>query len=136
MSEQMTTAMKTAKTLQQELVQNENRLAAVVDQVETAKRQKEKLDAEIQHKSDEYKMMMNQRDAETKQLRDAVIRDREQLESDKKDFLKLLRDLQTEKNALEASREDFKNEQFKVADTRERVNGFIVAVQRAYTLIG
>lgn len=135
MSAQLSEAMKTAKTIQQELVQNENRLAAVQDQIETAKRQKEKLDAEIQQKGDEYKMMMDHRDGETKKLRDAVITDREQLENDRKDFLKVLQDFQVQRNELEAKKEAFKNDLAKSADAKNKVNDFIVAVQRAYSLI-
>jgi type II secretory pathway component PulM len=136
MSHEMTTAMKTAKTIEKELVQNENRLAYVQDEVKRLNLAKDAQQAEIDKKTADYNIYISQRDAESKKIRLDVLAEREQLDKDKQEFNAILRDFQNQKVAFADQSRIVAEQNAKHEEQMNNVRSFVIAVQRACSLLG
>jgi chromosome segregation ATPase len=132
---QMAEAMKSAKTIQAEITQWENRLEEARNEHGNLKRQSEVLQGEIDQKRNEY---ANYISTTQKQLRDGL----DQLNADQ-GVLKNQRDVfkseldkhLTDKAAFAHEKSEFEKEKSRVAGSRQLVNDFIQAVRRAYNVL-
>lgn len=135
MTQQMTEAMKSAKTIQQEMTQWENRLENLKNEGENLKRQNDILQQEIDVKRTQYAGYIAEKD---KSLRDGfseLANHNKVLESQRSEFAGILDAHQQEKSKLAKERSDFEKEKSAILGQKALVDNFIQAVRRAYTLI-
>lgn len=133
---ELTVAMKTAKTINQELVVAENRVEFLKAEEIRLKKSNEATRDEIDKKSQDYSIYMGQKDAETKQLRANLLVEREQFSKEKADFMGILQDHQKEKAALASEKHAFESEKSKHTGQVENVQQFVIAIRRAVSLLG
>lgn len=136
MSSELSTALKTAKDIEKQLTVAENRLAYVQDETKRLVATREKQQAEIDQKTADYNIYISQRDTDSKKMRQDVLDGQTQLDKDKVEFQGILQSFQTEKRAYESAREGFSNEQKKTGAQMDNIRQFIIAVQRASSLLG
>ena len=136
MSAQMSEAMKSAKQIQTEMVQWENRLENVKSELERTQKTKDDLQAQIDKKTSDYNIYMSQRDADTKKMRQDTNEGNEQLLKDKAEFQAMLLEFRKEKQEFEAAKNNVDVDMAKMNAQKENIKGFIQAVQRACGLLG
>jgi hypothetical protein len=136
MPQEMTVAMKTAKEIEKNLTVAENRLAYVQEECKRFAATKENLQGEVDKKVADYNMYVAAKDAETKKLRQDVFQEREQMEKDKVEFQSILQKFKLEQNALASAKEEFDNDKRKTGAQVDNIRQFIIAVQRASSLLG
>jgi chromosome segregation ATPase len=136
MASELGTALKSAKEVDRQLTVAENRFAYVQEEIKRATENKEKLNSEITVKKAEYDMYIAGKDAEWKKVRQDVLDERAQLDKDKVEFQGILQKFKLEQNALASDRETFENDKRKTGAQVENIKQFVMAVQRACSLLG
>lgn len=119
-----------------EEVQWENRVAFQKGEHDRLVKAKEALQAEIDKKTADYAIHLAQRDSDSKKMRQDVLQDREQMDKDKSDFHEILKSFQAEKEAFLKGQEGSQNEKAKLEAEKNNIREFVIAVQRACSLIG
>jgi len=135
MSEQMTQAMKSAKTIQQEMTQWENRLEMIKNEATNLKKQNDILQTEIDNKRTQYAGYISDKD---KSIRDGftdLANHNKILESQKAEFAGILDAHHKEKAKLDQDKSEFEKEKSKILGQKQLIDAFIQAVRRAYSLI-
>lgn len=135
MTQQLTEALKSAKTIQQEMTQWENRLESVKQEHGNLKRQSDILQAEIDNKRTEYSGYIADREKQIRHGFEKVTEDQRILDGQRDEFKKILDAHQKEKAGFSQERSDFEKEKSKILGQKQMVDGFIQAVRRAYSLI-
>lgn len=133
---EMTTALKTAKELERNLVQHENRLAFTQDEVKRLTATKDSLQDEIAKKSADYDLYIGKRDADSKKMRQSILDEQTKLDASKHEFQTLLAAFAKERQAHMESIQGADNEKKKIERQQNDVRQFIIAVQRASSLLG
>lgn len=136
MAQELSAAMKTAKDIERQLTVAENRLAYVQDECKRLGTTRDAQQAEIDRKTADYNIYISQRDTDSKRMRQDVLEERAQMDKDKVDFQALLIQFQKDKQGLEQVRHDFEVEKAKNVTQTENIRQFIIAVQRACSLLG
>lgn len=136
MAQELSIALKTAKDIERQLTVAENRLAYVQDECKKLATTKEALQGDIERKTSDYNIFMAQRDVETKKMRQDVFEERAQMDKDKAEFQGILQKFKLEQNALASTREEFENDKRKTGAQLDNIRQFIIAVQRASSLLG
>ena len=135
MSQQMTEAMKSAKTIQQEMTQWENRLENLKNEANNLKRQNDILQQDIDNKRTQYAGYIADRDKSIRDGFSELANKNQVLESQRTEFVGILDAHQQEKAKLAKERSDFEKEKSAILGQKALVDNFIQAVRRAYTLI-
>lgn len=136
MSDKIATAVKGVKAIDAEIVQWENRLGFVQDEVKRLSDTKEKMQSEIDQKTAYYNIYIAQKDNESKRMRQEQVESQEQLAKDKSDFMEILTQFKAEKDAFEEEKKGSENLKAQYEDKMNNVRQFIIAVQRAFSLLG
>lgn len=136
MSDKTQVAVNSMKAAQAEMVQWENRLEALKMQHQSLQDQNAKLQDEITNRRTDYELFMSAKDAEVKQGRERLAVDQAEHARQKLEFIDILKNHQREKEELKQAKMDLEAEKAKLMDQRGKLESFIIAVQRAYTLIG
>jgi chromosome segregation ATPase len=136
MAQELSTALKTAKSIEKELTVAENRLAYVQEEVKRLTASKEAIQDDLAKKSADYELYIGKRDADSKKMRQDVLDERAQLERDKVEFQTILQTLKQDKQAHESSKEEVVNLKKRNEATKSNIDQFIIAVQRAFSLLG
>ena len=136
MSQNMEIAQKTMKAATAEMVQWENRIEGMKETHNNMLRQKEALESEINRKRADFDNYISMKDSDIKKGRESMVVDQQTLLAQKEEFKKVLQQHEIDKsNYLQAVKE-IEIDRTKVMENRGRVDQFIIALQRAYTLIG
>src|SRR4029077_5366274 len=125
MSAEVATAVKNLKTIGTEITQWENRAEVVKTEVDKLNKTRDALQAEIDKKSSDFNIYMNQKDLEMKKSRADILAEREQLEKNKAEFQDILKKHQEAKAALASERQTFEIAQLRHASTTKNVQEFI-----------
>lgn len=133
---ELTTAMRTAKTINQELVVAENRVEFLKAEEGRLKKANETVQANIDKKTADYDLYMGQRDAETKKMRADILVERDQLAKERTEFMEILQQHKKERSAFDAEKHGFDSEKSKHAGEVENVRQFVTAIRRAVSLLG
>lgn len=136
MSQPLSTAMKTGKDLQAEMTQWENRRDFVKNEHDNLKLAKETLQKEIDQKTADYTLMMSSRSSELNKRAEDVAKDKSKLEESKLEFMNILKEFQRDKSGHEEAKKSLEIEKKKLDERRSRIDEFVIAFQRAYSLIG
>jgi F0F1-type ATP synthase membrane subunit b/b' len=135
MSQQMTEAMKSAKTIQQEMTQWENRLESTKNEVENLKRQAKLLEDEMDAKRVAYAGYISEKEKQIREGYNKNFSDQQTLNSQRDEFKNSLDQHIKEKNLLVQEKADFEKEKSRFLGAKQKVDGFVQAVRRAYSLI-
>lgn len=119
-----------------EEVQWENRVAFNKSENDRLAKAKEALQAEIEKKSSDYAIHIAQKDMESKKLRQEVLDANEKLTHDKAEFQVILKNFQQEKASFIDGRKGLDNEKAKNEAQMNNIREFVIAVQRACSLLG
>lgn len=133
---EMTVALKTAKEIERALTQHENRLAYVQEEVKRLTATRDSIQEEINKKSADYDVYIGKRDADSKKIRQDALDEQTQLSKDKAEFQAILQAFQKDKQIHLESKQGSENEKKKIDQQRNDVREFIIAVQRASSLLG
>lgn len=136
MAQELSTAMKTAKEIERSLVQNENRLAYIQDEVKRLTGTRDSMQAEIDKKTADYNIYIAQRDTDSKKMRADILAEHDQLNKDKKEFQGILQQFQKEKQVHLESVQGFDVNKKRNEDQMNNIREFVIAVQRACSLLG
>jgi hypothetical protein len=136
MSDKIETAVRGVKAINSEIVQWENRLQFVQDEVKRLSDTKNAMQAEIDKKTADYNIYIAQKDTDSKRMRQDTVADRDQLTKDKAEFLAMLEQHKKDKDSFAESKQsvDIQNAQFE--EKMNNVRQFIIAVQRAFSVLG
>ena len=135
MSQQMTEAMKSAKTIQQEMTQWENRLETTKNDANNLRRENEILQAEIDNKRTQYAGYIADKEKSIRDRLEKLGQEHQILESKRTEFAGILSEHQKAKASLIQERSDFEKEKSKILGQKQMVDQFIQAVRLAYSLI-
>lgn len=135
MSQQMTEAMKSAKTIQQEMTQWENRLETSKNEVQNLKRQSQLLQDEMDAKRVAYAGYISEKEKQIREGYNKNFEDQKVLDSQRGDFKNSLDAHMKEKALLVQEKSDFEKEKSRFYGQKQNVDGFVQAVRRAYSLI-
>ena len=135
MPQELTVALKTAKDIEKQLTVAENRLAYVQDETKRLIATRDKQQAEIDEKTANYNIFISQRDTDSKRMRQEIQDQHVQLEKDKAEFQGILQQFQQSKKALQVERDAFENDKRKTGAQTNSIREFIIAVQRASSLL-
>lgn len=119
-----------------EATQWENRLEGMKETHANLVRQKQSLEDEINRKRADFDNYISMKDSEIKKARELLANDQATLASQKEDFKKLLQQHEIDKSNHQQAVKELEVEKNKVNEARARVDGFVIACQRAYSLIG
>lgn len=136
MSAQMTEAMKSAKTIQAEMTQWENRLDVLRSDHERLSKAKDALQADIDRKTSDYEVFIAARNSDIAKLREETDNQAKELARQKEEFKTILSNFHKEKQAFEAQNHSLAGERASLEKRNAAVNDFIIAVQRALTVLG
>lgn len=136
MAQELSTAMKTAKDIEKQLVQSENRLAYVQDEVKRLTQTKDSMQAEIDKKTADYNIYIAQRDNDSKKMRQDLLEEREQMAKDKQEFQGMLVKFQKEKEGFADKAKIMETQNAKHEAQMNNIREFVIAVQRACSLLG
>lgn len=136
MSEKAAVAVQSIKAAQAEMVQWENRVAGLRSDYENLQRQNAALSAEIDRKRTDFDLYMSAKDAEIKNNRATLMADQEEHNKQKVEFLEIMKKFRQEQVDFEAQKKVLNDELAKIADRRGKIDQFVIALQRAYSLIG
>lgn len=128
--------MSQTKELDRSLVQIENKVAYMQSELKRVTENKEKVEAEIKEKMSNYDIFIAQRDMESKNIRQAVLDDRDKLAEDKEEFKNILAKFQTERASHIESVNGFETNKLRNEAQMNNIRQFIIAVQRACSLLG
>ena len=133
--QQMSEAMKSAKTIQSEMVQWENRLEAAKQEVGNFKRQSETLEQEIVAKRTEFASYISDRETAVRRGMESLAADRQALDAQREEFRVALDQHLKDKAALVQDRVNFEKTKSAVNGKHALINDFIQAVRRAYNVL-
>lgn len=136
MPQELTAAPKTSKELDKALVHSENRLAYAQDELKRVQQTRDTLQTEIDRKMADYNIFIAQRDAESKKIREDVLAERDQLAKDKKEFQEILQQFQKDRQVHLQSVQEFQVNKDRNEAQMNNIREFVIAVQRACSLIG
>lgn len=136
MKEQIELAARNLKTVGTEITQWENRLEHVKMEADKNARTRDALQAEIDKKTSDFSIYINQRDAETKNGYAVLLADREKLNGEKEEFRQILEAHRRDRDTLDAEKRVFDIEKLKFAATTQNVQEFITAIRRAVGVLG
>lgn len=136
MAQELSMAMKTAKEIERNLVQSENRLAFIQDELKRITATRDSMQAEIDKKTADYNIYIAQRDADSKKMRQDVLAERDQLSKDKVEFQGILQQFQHDKQVHLESIQGFETNKTRNEAQMNNIREFIIAVQRACSLLG
>jgi uncharacterized protein (DUF3084 family) len=136
MPQELTTALKTAKDIEKQLVVAENRLAYIQEETKRLTTTRDSIQEEINKKSADYDVYIGKRDADSKKIRQDALDEQSQLLKDKTEFQTMLQAFQKERQVYMESKQGFENEKKKNELDRTNIREFIIAVQRACSVIG
>lgn len=136
MSDKVDMAVRSLKTVNTEIVQWENRLQFVQDEVKRLTQTRDGMQAEIDKKSTDYNVYMAQRDTESKKIRQDATDAQMQLAKDKEEFQKILKDFQKERQECIGQKQALDAQSLQVKTKLENIQHFIMAVQRAISVLG
>ena len=132
----MTEAMKTAKQIQIEMVQWENRLEVIKADHDRLMKSRDALQAEIDQKTADYNIYMAQKDADSKKMRAETMAQSDQLAKDKAEFQDILKKFQDQKAIVDSQAKSIEIDKSKLEEQMNNVRLFISAVQRALAVLG
>lgn len=135
MPTQMSEAMKSAKSIQTEMVQWENRLESAKSEYGNLQRNLEALKGQIDQKRSDYDTYISTREKQTREGIEAVNRDRQTLDIQQKEFADILAKHNKDKVTLAQERVTFEREKNLYNGRKTLVNDFIQAVRRAYNVL-
>lgn len=136
MTAQMSEAMKTAKQIQQEMVQWENRNESLKAENDRLAKANEILQTEIAQKTSEYQTYIANREKSIRDAQAQLAQDQKTLEAQRDEFKANLQAHLKEKESLANDRMFFEREKARVEGIKKLNGDFIQAVRRAYSLIG
>lgn len=119
-----------------EEVQWENRVAYQKGEHDRLVKAKETLQSEIDRKTSDYSIYVSQKDAESKKIRQDALDSQEQLAKDKQEFQGILQDFQKQKAEFSEAQKGKDNDRAKVEAQMNNIREFVIAVQRACSLLG
>lgn len=119
-----------------EEVQWENRIAYQKGEHDRLLKAKESLQAEIDRKSSDYAIHMAQVDSTSKKLRQDTLDGNNQLSRDKADFQEVLKEFQKQKQEFIDSQKETDSLKVQNEAKMNNIKEFIIAVQRACSLLG
>lgn len=132
---QLTDAMKSVKTIQQEMTQWENRKENLISENNTLQKQNKQLSEEIETKRADYQNYIYTRDKQLKDGWTKLHEDQMVLEQQRTEFKEVLAKFQKDKEGLAHERMLYEKEKSAFGGQKQAVDGFIQAVRRAYSLI-
>jgi chromosome segregation ATPase len=135
MSNQMSEAMKSAKTIQQEMVQWENRLENVRQEANNLKRQNETLDEQMALKRSDFQTYIASRETELRQGFSKLAEDQQTLEAQRNEFKASLEGHLKDKQDLAQKKVEDAREKVRADGRRHAIEEFIQAVRRAYNVL-
>lgn len=136
MSKDIAVVAKTARTLDAEITQWENRKSFVEGEVKRLNELKGGLESEIAQKQSDYKIFMSQKDEESKKIRQNALDERARLDKDILLFQNVLQQFQKDKAAFVDMKNVIDAQTAKHEEQMNNVRQFIIAVQRATSLLG
>lgn len=136
MSQLVSEDLKTAKELKSQIVQWENRTESLKLDIESLRKQKETLESEIDAKKTDFQLYMGNRDSEVKKARELLLQEQTKLDQDKADFINILESFKREQEKLKVEKDAIAVDKNKAQDQISRVQQFVIALQRAYSLLG
>jgi chromosome segregation ATPase len=132
---QMSEALKSAKTLQTELTQWENRVEHARNEHENLKRQSEILQGEIDQKRTEYQNYISTHEKQIREGLDTIAKGNTTLEAQRNEFKTILETHDKEKSKLAFDKAEFVKEKSRTDGKRQLVEDFIQAIRRAYNVL-
>ena len=136
MSEKIATAMRGVKAVDAEIVQWENRVQFVQDEVKRLTQTKDNLEADIARKQSDYQVYVSAKDADSKKLRQDALDERAQMDKDKAEFQAILSAFKAEKDSFADTKKSVDDGKANVEERMNAIRQFVIAVQRACTLLG
>jgi len=119
-----------------ELTRWENRKGFLEDEIKRLMQTKETLQEEIDRKSADYNIYISQRDAESKKIRQDVLDEQATLAEQKAEFQAVLKTFQNEQALFAKEKETVQNQNARFEQQMNNIRQFIIAVQRASSLLG
>lgn len=135
MSTQMTEAMKSAKQIQTEMVQWENRNEVLKQENMRLHKENTALSEQIDAKRLEYSNYIASREKQYRDSMDKLSGDQRILDGQRDEFKSVLEAHQKEKMALEQEKNSLIREKSVLAGEKQMLNDFIQAVRRAYNVL-
>ena len=135
MTTQMTEAMKSAKQIQTEMVQWENRVETLRQTGENLKRQNDILDEQMAAKRSDFQTYIASRETELRQGLSKLAEDQRTLEVQRNEFKNSLESHLKDKNGLAQEKSDWAKEKVRADGRRQSIEEFIQAVRRAYNVL-
>lgn len=134
------TDIKDAETLlknaRKELVLHENNLATIQTKVNDLIRQRDTIQKQIDDKVANTNIMFSEQRGRIEAERTFVQNERTKLEAGKKEIAVQMDVLQTERAAFQKEKEEAQGTLARAKNIRSNVDQFIVAVKRAYDVLG
>lgn len=129
-------AVASMKKAQGEMVQWENMLESIKAKVTDLSRQRDEVQKQIDLKVSNANIVMSEQRSKLDAERQFVQSEREKLEQGKKEISAQIDAFRTEKAAFSAEKEASQKLLAAAKQARNNVDQFIIAVQRAYTILG
>lgn len=129
-------AVRDIKEVGKAITQEENRLEQVKEEILKKTEALNAISAEINRKSSDFTIYMAQKDAELKKGRADMLVEREQLQTEKNEFMQIMNAHKTAKAEMENQKKDFEIQKLRFDATSQNVREFITAVRRASRLLG
>ena len=99
-------------------------------------RQKGQLEEEMNRKRADFDNYIASKDAQYKKDHESLVAERAVLTQQREEFKKILGQHEVDKSNIAQAKMDIQTERAKVDDARSRVDQFVIALQKAYSLIG
>ena len=132
----VTEMIRSPKAVGTELTQLENRLETVKEEVKKKTEMRDALQADIDKRTNDFGMYINQRDSEAKNMRRDLLAEKEEFNKQKSEFHEILTKHSESKVSLENEKRELEIQKLKFEATTKNVGEFIQAVRRSVGLLG
>lgn len=135
-SESMAVAAKTMKQAQAEMVQWENTLEGIENKVKALVKQRDDIQSTIDKKLADFETTISFKRVDLQKRETALDEERKRVALAKEELDKAVKTMQTERAVVQKDRDAVEIGK-KVNDARKgNIDQFVIALQRAYTLVG
>jgi len=119
-----------------EFTRLDNKKQFMEDEVKRLTQTRDELQEKIDSQMANYNMYIAQRDSESKKFRQEVLDEKSTLESEKAEFQAVLEQFKKDKAVLAEQKSGFEREREKSVAEKDNIRQFVIAVQRACSLLG
>lgn len=135
-SEAMGVAAKTMKQAQQEMVQWENTLETLENKVKSKIVERDSLQAMIDKKTTDFEQSISYRRQELANQAEKIEIDKKKISESKEELNKLVKEMQFERSELNKEKDAVLVGKKVNEERKSKYDQFVIALQRAYTLVG